>query len=645
MIKYLTEEEIKTELDDYLYRVKMKYAVLLNGSWGSGKTYFITNYIKGLEYQYEQHKDNNNKKYKKPIYISLYGLSSILEIKNKILISLVKSKTAKKLMPFLDIGIEIGNDLISKKTFIQNPDRKLSKALELFYKLDNLIICFDDLERCDININSILGYINELVEHNNIKVILVADESKIGIVNYDKNIELKYIVSLSDKIKFAKENNQNPLVAAKDKDSIELTKEELNKRIKILFNESNIYKEIKEKLIGKTIFYRANIEEIYDILKKDLIHNAYAEKTVEKNKEKFLNLLDENHCYNLRIIQFIFQTFNRLAEETINIIDFEEVNNIYLNDLFLYCSIKSLKLLQGENTYNWHNDQTFGTVYLGNEEDYISKNYVVGFRFVDDYLMISHLDKEYIKNTLLKYKRLIINENNNPNDPLYKLKTWWLISEKDLNELLDELIDKINNNNYDLELYSKIVTYLSFIEEMDISVGKIKDAIKKLESNIEENIVNGNYNEDSLFWESGEILKRYENNIKKIRELVENKKYEEDNNRLGDIFNSDAWGSEFKYYCEINNSRFMEQKHFADILDIDKIIFNIENKEIKQIYNFWYGLQKIYNFSNINEYYKNDKQKLLNLKNRFLKIENVDKAKKFALKRIVNYLDRVIEML
>ena len=271
MMKYLTEEEIKRELDDYLYNVRMKYAVLLNGSWGSGKTYFIKKYIESLERQYEQHKENDNKKYKKPIYISLYGLSSISEIKNKILISLVKNKTAKKLMPFLDIGIEIGNDLISKKTFIQNPDRKLSKALGLFCKLDNLIICFDDLERCDININPILGYINELVEHNDIKVILVADESKIGIVNYDKNIELKYIVSLSDKIKFAKENNQNPLVTTKDKESKGLTKEELIKRTKILFNEANMYKEIKEKLIGKTIYYRANIEEIYDIFKKDAI--------------------------------------------------------------------------------------------------------------------------------------------------------------------------------------------------------------------------------------------------------------------------------------------------------------------------------------------------------------------------------------
>ena len=92
MQNYLTEEEIKKELDDYIYKVSIKYAVLLNGSWGSGKTHFIEEYIKNLEEKYELNKKDKTIKYKKPVYVSLYGLSNISEIKNKIALSLIKIK-------------------------------------------------------------------------------------------------------------------------------------------------------------------------------------------------------------------------------------------------------------------------------------------------------------------------------------------------------------------------------------------------------------------------------------------------------------------------------------------------------------------------------------------------------------------------
>lgn len=150
--KYLSENAIEEELNDYLYNVNIKYAVLLNGSWGSGKTYYIKKYIEKLEREFDESKKNKSKKLKKPIYISLYGINSVSEIKNKILLSLIKSKKVKQLLPLLDVGLEVGSDFISDITFIKNPDNKLGKILQTLYRIDNLIIVFDDLERCNINI-------------------------------------------------------------------------------------------------------------------------------------------------------------------------------------------------------------------------------------------------------------------------------------------------------------------------------------------------------------------------------------------------------------------------------------------------------------------------------------------------------------
>lgn len=646
MQRYLTEKEITKELDDYIYNVSIKYAVLLNGGWGSGKTYFIEDYIKKLEEKYELNKNDKTTKYKKPVYVSLYGLSDISELKNKIALSLIKNKKIKQLIPFLDVGIEIGSDLASKHTFIQNSDSKFKRIIRALHKIDNLIIFFDDLERCNININTVLGYINELVEHNDVKVVLVADESKIGKVNFEKNVELKYMVALSDKIKYPREKSKYSFENTTNDVDKSLTKEEIVKRTRQLFDKDKIYREMKEKLIGKIVYYRANIEDVYNVFVNNIITNQEANKTAIRIKEKILKQFEDNNYYNLRTLQFIFQAFNRIVDETISIIDLKDIKYNYLNDLLSYCTIKSIKLKQGENTYNWEQNQKFGTVYLGNEiSDYIYKNFVVGFKFVDDYLLNSHLDKEYIKETLSEYKKITLNENNNPNDPLYKLKTWWQISEQELSNIIDDLIIRIKDNDYDLEMYSKIVSYLSRIEEMDVCVEKIKIAIKELEKNIIENKVNGQYCEERLFDGTKETVEIYNKNIMNIKKLVDKKEIDDNLKDLNDIYENYKWGELFKEYCEKNNGKFLNQKHFADALNIDFIISNIKDKDIEQVYEFWYSLQKTYNFSNIKEYYENDKEILINLKNSLSQIDNIDKVKKFAVNKIIDFLEQVIELL
>ncbi|NLB63155.1 MAG: hypothetical protein GX801_03490, partial [Fibrobacter sp.] len=66
-------QHIKEYLEYYLSFTEVpKYAVLLNGSWGIGKTFFIKNFLESLDL-------NDNKKFKH-VYVSLYGLTSLDEI-------------------------------------------------------------------------------------------------------------------------------------------------------------------------------------------------------------------------------------------------------------------------------------------------------------------------------------------------------------------------------------------------------------------------------------------------------------------------------------------------------------------------------------------------------------------------------------
>ena len=44
-MKYLKENEIEQIIVDYIMKEKNNYAILLDGDWGSGKTFFIKNKI------------------------------------------------------------------------------------------------------------------------------------------------------------------------------------------------------------------------------------------------------------------------------------------------------------------------------------------------------------------------------------------------------------------------------------------------------------------------------------------------------------------------------------------------------------------------------------------------------------------------
>ena len=74
-------EELVECICDYVRRPYTDYAVMINGEWGSGKTYFWDNKLRSRLESITV----NGKKYK-TIYMSLYGINSLEEISKKIFI-------------------------------------------------------------------------------------------------------------------------------------------------------------------------------------------------------------------------------------------------------------------------------------------------------------------------------------------------------------------------------------------------------------------------------------------------------------------------------------------------------------------------------------------------------------------------------
>ena len=84
-------------------------------------------------------------------------------------------------------------------------------------------------------------------------------------------------------------------------------------------------------------------------------------------------------------------------------------------------------------------------------------------------------------------------------------------------------------------------------------------------------------------------------------------------------------GEILKNYFELNYTNMDCIDDFKNLLDKEMLVNNIENKEIEEIYNFQYSLQKIYKV-------------ILNVKVK-------DKVRLYAIEKLINYINKTIQIL
>lgn len=153
--------ELKDKLDN---EFKKHYNIILvNGTWGIGKTHYLKEYL-------------YNKKY---IYISLFGIDKLEGIKYAIYYEL--NKIGASINKFINNNSnrDVGISFLTLP--IPNISSDIQKKIEKKLKKESLILVIDDLERKSDNINTkeLLGFIESLSEIENIKIIVVANEEYI----------------------------------------------------------------------------------------------------------------------------------------------------------------------------------------------------------------------------------------------------------------------------------------------------------------------------------------------------------------------------------------------------------------------------------------------------------------------------------
>ena len=243
-------QKIINIVKDYLTK-ETNNALLITGKWGVGKTYFFDNTL-SEKIEETSIKGNESVKYK-PIRVSLSGVTNIDDIERRIV---------AELYPSLNKGIKWGKGIF--KFLLSIPKIKeyipeIPNSDVIDSETDNLVICFDDLERKSktFHIDSLIGYINNLTENDNLKTIIIANTDKI---------------------------------------------------------ENKKFHKIKEKLIGREIEYKINIEEIYNTLIHDKFQ-SFSEYTKFLQKEKEFICSFFQDYKNIRTLKFILSYYHDIFSQ------------------------------------------------------------------------------------------------------------------------------------------------------------------------------------------------------------------------------------------------------------------------------------------------------------------------------------------
>jgi len=194
-----TNTVLNDAIKSYLSESTYDYAILIDGAWGSGKTYYI--------------KNTTFDKSKCSIYISLNGVASKEDFDSRIFNAVYEANLQAEgkvgklfggLLPTVSLPLQIlAEALVGEKTSdkIEAVEKKLKECIIEYGKF---YFVFDDLERCQIEVESTLGYINDFIEHKKCKVIIIANEKEIGDVGYPVIKEkvvgrtFKYIPNLNE---------------------------------------------------------------------------------------------------------------------------------------------------------------------------------------------------------------------------------------------------------------------------------------------------------------------------------------------------------------------------------------------------------------------------------------------------------------
>lgn len=657
----MNKNEIIEAVHQYVLEDKLNYAVLINGSWGSGKTFLYQNYLVPDINSIEFGKDKKLRKTN--IYISLYGTSNVADLAKEVLTNFMiyavgnGNKKIKQLYKPVDGILALATKAISfSAQGVSFNFEPLFKGLEHMINPQNMVICFDDLERCTIPVNDFFGFVNNLVEHCNSKVIILADENNIGKIYANTNIESKYLTILSGNRKVIEapieKNNNSP----KDNSKDEITIDDLKKLNEKLFSENYLYKDIKEKVIGRTFWYFPNIKDtILEILSNEsmnsnIVNNSEYKSFLLTKIDNIVSGFTETRTINIRIIMNWIVAFEPIYTCTKKNFSNEKYYEDIITEFLRYSIWVMASTSKNQKIQNskWGNGLK---VHLEDNEF----NSMYSYAFIDAWIKRNVKDKNDL---FIAAKSIITNKEleseRNPSTrissgkKLSELRNWYFMSDDQVETSINELIQEIKENKYVYRDYSNIIIILLQLKYVDLLNDEFINNIQSLLiKQIQKDTEIQSEDDFPRTFETQEQFDEYKKIYEPIRQMRNLQNHQLDKNRAieENIFKN---SSTFFEHCEKREAYYCNHHSFTEYVNVKDIFDLVVRSSLEDIYEIVRAFKKIYHMSNIRDFYVSDIDNLVELRDKLKSLkEPVIKGKthKYAITYFINELSTILENL
>ena len=497
-------DELVESILDYIRKPYTDHAVMINGEWGSGKTYFWNNKVRSKI----ETTEINGKRYR-TIYMSLYGISNLDDISKKIFMEMNPNinKSIKKILDSRNMSsipeyVKTGLDMANSFGIMQaNEKVDFSK----FFEMDDKVLCFDDLERANVDVIDVLGYINNFVEHDHIKTIIICNEKELSKKLKSTNVEMKtfiatYILSHEGKIRPETPENEAALLPATtdaDEENVEIEKtmvEQIEDTIEHIFDKANDYERIKEKLIGETFEYVPEFNYIINGVLMRYEANPDLILFLRKNSSLIVQTFNRSGTRNLRILKHALNDFQKIFEITKQ--EYPDVQDVVLKSLLIFTIAVSFEIKAGKITKDKLMDinslEEYKMILVAsklmkdNKQFYIKEfdnNYY--FTFKTDYRFFKFVE-HYVRTRIFDMRifradmEAIVSEDAAGHVPSYKrllTEDYWKIEDNEFNQIITETLEDVKAGKLQLIEYLKLYVILNFFVQkglLDIDMEFLK---------------------------------------------------------------------------------------------------------------------------------------------------------------------------
>ena len=460
-IKKNMNTDLTNRIVEYI-ELDTNYAIIINGGYGIGKTHYIKNQLFPLIKKKSIPNSTIDEKFN-PIPISLFGVNSIEDIQNQILLELYPILKSKGLKIAAGLGKSLIKHLAGVDLSTMFSDTEISSS-DLF-DYSKVLLCIDDIDRKskELQLPEVFGYVNNLVENYNAKIILIANEDEL--------------------------------------------RKEINTE-----TDRDYYSILKEKVIGISVNFKSNVSKIYDEIIEEkykvlyeayytflLDHKVLIVQSVELNSGNLRNLL-----FFLEHFKIIYKSLQEciFVEEKYKDIKTDIVNNILDFALPIAIEYKMGKLNPG-------NFEDIQNIYIGTSFDFMrfmGKKEAIETpkTFIDEYkqkYISSNHDKLMYFDSIFKYitgtSSLNIEELSKEISLIYKfedntiperektltkLNYWGCIdlTNSDYRFQTKKLLESVDKGEFSLDQYPTIFHYVTrFDNLLNYNINNLKKRFKK----------------------------------------------------------------------------------------------------------------------------------------------------------------------